>query len=387
MKIAVIAPSQIPARRANTMQVMKMTQALQQIGHAVQVVSPGKKPEIGWDELKRHYGLKEEFPIIWLAASSSFRRYDFSLRAVAWARRQGAEIIYTRLPQAAALASWKGIPTILESHDLPQGRLGPWMFLRFLKGRGAKRLVVITQALGKDLHERWGAPSGLPFTLTAPDGVDLERYADLPTALEARRSLSRGARSDSILSHLSEATFTAGYTGHLYPGRGIELIVELAEKRSNMTFLVAGGEQHEVARLQAELANNKINNLLLAGFIPNAELPLYQAACDVLLMPYQPRVAASSGGDIARYLSPMKLFEYMACERPIISSDLPVLQEILTSQNAILLPTGDTRAWWEALDDLKHNLHLGQRLASQARQDVDRYTWETRASKIMENIP
>ncbi len=118
--------------------------------------------------------------------------------------------------------------------------------------------------------------------------------------------------------------------------------------------------------------------------MPNAELPLYQAACDVLLMPYQQKVAASSGGDIARYLSPMKLFEYLACQRPIVSSDLAVLQEVLNPQNAILAPADDPAAWERAIQSLRSDPELRNRLASQARQDAQRYTWETRARRILE---
>ena len=120
--------------------------------------------------------------------------------------------------------------------------------------------------------------------------------------------------------------------------------------------------------------------------MPNADLPLYQAACDVLLMPYQRRVAASSGGDIALYLSPMKLFEYLACGRPIISSDLPVLQEVLNPQNAILVAPEDQNAWEKALRELKTSPGLGERLGGQARCDAARYTWEIRARRIFAGL-
>ena len=40
MRIAVIAPTEIPARRANTIQVTKMTQAFTTLGHTTLLVSP-----------------------------------------------------------------------------------------------------------------------------------------------------------------------------------------------------------------------------------------------------------------------------------------------------------------------------------------------------------
>jgi glycosyltransferase involved in cell wall biosynthesis len=120
--------------------------------------------------------------------------------------------------------------------------------------------------------------------------------------------------------------------------------------------------------------------------VPNAELPRYQAACDVLLMPYQRHVAASSGGDIARYLSPMKLFENMACGRPILSSDLPVLQEVLNPENALLLPADDLDAWVAALQELAASPETRLRFSAQARRDVTAYSWDRRAARILEGI-
>ena len=393
MKIAIIAPTEIPARRANTLQVMKMAQAFLKSGHTMLMLVPKTRPGPApqWDELARHYGLHQEhpFPIEWLPANQRLRRYDFSLRAVNRARRWEADLIYTRLPQAAALAAALGSGTILETHDLPQGLLGPWLFRCFLKSRSARRLVVITHALAHDLARNLGAPESPPFTIIAPDGVDLERYTDLPAPREARLRLGQ---ANALLHPIPIDNFTAGYTGHLYPGRGSALLLDLAQRLPTITFLIAGGEPQDVARLQAQANALALDNLILPGFVPNADLPLYQAACDALLMPYQEQVAASSGGDIARYLSPMKLFEYLACQRAIISSDLPVLREVLNESNALLLPPAEIDAWAETLKRLESETAGATvpvtcaRLAAQARQDAAQYTWESRAVRILEGL-
>ncbi len=384
VKIAVVAPTHIPARRANTVQVMKMTQALVTTGHSPRLAVPGKSRASMapcWDELARHYGLQRQFPLDWLPASPRFRRYDYALRSIHWARGWGADLLYTRLPQAAAMASFLGMAAILEVHDYPRGAIGPILFRGFLRGSGARKLVVITRSLVNDLDQNFGLP-GTPFTIVVPDGVDLERYADLPTPMKARRSI---VEAQPALP-LPPERFTAGYTGHLYPGRGTGLLLEIAARLPEITFLLVGGEPQDVARLRAESVSEDLENVLLTGFVPNLELPRYQAACDVLLMPYQRRVAASSGGDISRYLSPMKLFEYLACGRPILSSDLPVLREILTSENALLLPPDDVSAWVTALQDLQRSPERRAAMGSAALSDAGRYTWEDRASRILDGV-
>jgi glycosyltransferase involved in cell wall biosynthesis len=386
MRVAMIAPSHIPARRANTIQVMKMAQAIASLGHEVRLVSPvagssGADRSISWEELSRHYGLKTHFGVEWLPVFSFMRRYDFGYRSVTWARRWGAEIIYTRLPQTAAIASQVGIPTILEAHDIPHGTLGPVMFKAFLRGHGARRLVVITRSLKEDLVQRLGAPSDPQFAVIEPDGVDLSRYADLPEIDLARRTIQ-----EKLNQNLEGARFVAGYTGHFYPGRGVELVLEIAQRLPEMLFLLVGGEPQDVLRLQEQIRLSGLMNVILSGFVPNADLPFYQAACDALLMPYQKQVAASSGGDIARYLSPMKLFEYMACGRAILSSDLPVLQEILKTDFALLLPSADVTRWVGALQELDSDPHMRSELGQRARAAAKRYTWEARAQRILEGL-
>lgn len=416
MKIAIIAPTAIPSRRANSIQTMKMAQALANLGHDVQVAAPSSRSDVSeglpasaqvsdtgdsasaWQSLAQHYGLVPNpqsvapgFAISWFLTNPHLRRYDFSVQSVRWARRWQADLLYTRLPQAAALASQIGLPTILESHDLPQGRAGPWFFRLFLKGSGALRLVAITHALADDLQRLFAAPpiaaGGSPEsldTIVAPDGVDLSRYTDLPTPEEARRELQAVIRSSQPTTRqFSLERFTVGYTGHLYAGRGLETILTLANRLPEINYLLVGGEPGEVEQLSVKVASFHLANVFITGFVPNAELPLYQAACEALLMPYQKQVAASSGGDISRYLSPMKVFEYLACGRVILSSALPVLSEVLTPQNAIMLPPDDLEAWVSALQTLQRDPGQRKRLAEQAQIDAQLYSWEARARRIL----
>jgi len=393
MKIGIIAPTTIPARRANTLQIMKMTQAFVELGHDVRLAVPdvSRNQDVGernWINIAHHYGLSQEFLIDWLPSRTKLRRYDYAWSAVRWARGWQAEIIYTRLPQAAALAANQGLGTILEIHDFPQGFFGPRLFKRFLHGKGALRLIVISKILKKDLRDEFGPQVKQPFTKIIPDGVDLIRYADLPDPIDSRGELIPKIQGtiDKYHTQFFPDRFTAGYTGHLYPGRGINVILAIAEQFPEMNFLIVGGEPKDVDDFRRTASERRLQNVTFTGFIANAELPMYQAACDVLLMPYQRIVAASSGGDIARYLSPMKLFEYLACGRAICSSDLPVLREVLSEDIAILLPPEDIESWVIALRELRDNPMRRNDLATKAQQAAGLYSWDSRVKKILEGI-
>jgi glycosyltransferase involved in cell wall biosynthesis len=386
MKIAVVAPTQMPSRRANTIQVAKMTQAFSKLGHEVILIypSPGIRRsslqgESEWNDFAIHYGLRTPFPVMAVPANPVLRRYDYAARAVRKARLWGAELVFTRLPQCAALASRRNLPTIYEIHDRPHRWAATRLLRIFLSAPKSLKLVVITHALANVILQDFSTEKVSSKLIVAPDGVDMARYRELRSPEQAREQLRQ-------IGLILPDRFTVGYSGHLYSGRGIDLLLEVAGELTDCNFLITGGEPHHVSRYQRLVESKRLANVFLTGFVPNQELPLYQASCEALAMPYQNEVAASSGGDIGSYLSPMKAFEYMACGRVILSSDLPVFHEILNNNNAMLLPLDDPTAWIRAIQRIREDPVLAQRLGEQARQDVSQYSWEKRAVYILQGI-
>ena len=84
----------------------------------------------------------------------------------------------------------------------------------------------------------------------------------------------------------------------------------------------------------------------------------------------------------------MKMFEYMSSNNPIISSDLPVLREVLThNYNCLLCTPDNTDDWLFALDRICNDTSLAQTLSQNAFNDYDtKYTWKKRASTIVNNF-
>jgi len=82
----------------------------------------------------------------------------------------------------------------------------------------------------------------------------------------------------------------------------------------------------------------------------------------------------------------MKMFEYMAAERAIITSDLPVIREVLNESNAVFCPPDDVDAWQVALEGLLSHQPRRLMFAKQARLAVENYTWIGRARKIMDGF-
>ncbi len=376
MKLAYLTTSTIPSTAANSIQVMKVCQSLAQVGHAVRLIALGLPGQThpAWAELAEYYGLSYPFDIEWLACPPRWKRYDFAWKSVRAAHAWGAQAVYTRVPQAAWLSLWFKNPTLLELHDRPSGRFGPWIMRRILNRHGKKRFLFITRALQTAYEEQFQLSFTPGEALVVPDGVDLERYQEQPEPEEARRRLNL------------PNGLTAMTSGHLYNGRGAPLFLELARRFPNVNFVWVGGRAEDAAYWQHQAQSGKLVNLRFTGFIANAQMPLYQAAADLLLMPYEHNISGSSGGNISSIYSPLKMFEYMAAGRAILSSDLPVLREVLNENNAVLCPAEDADAWAAALQTLIDSPAQRQKLAAQACQDAKQYSWQVRAQKSLENF-
>lgn len=376
MKIIAISGSEIPSIVANSIQTMKAVHALALLGHDVTLIVPmgvEQHYQSEWSELSQLYGLKKEFVIEFLP-SASRRLFFFS--AIRRAKKLSPDLIYVWPLQSAVLGLFLNLPVILEMHDLPTGRIGPLWFRYFRDSKGTKRITSITKALKQSLVQQYGEQLNDIETVIAPNGVELERFKNLPDKTTARWQAGLPEKKTVIC------------TGHLYAGRGVDLFIKLAQAfvDKDVQFVWVGGNESEISWWQKKAES--VSNVIFTGFIPNNDLPLYQAAADILLMPYEKNIGISSGkGHSSQVSSPMKMFEYLASGRPIISSDFPVFHEVLNSGNAVFCPAEQVDAWEKAITDLLNDPDRQQKLSDQALLDAEKYTWTERAKKILTNFP
>jgi glycosyltransferase involved in cell wall biosynthesis len=131
-----------------------------------------------------------------------------------------------------------------------------------------------------------------------------------------------------------------------------------------------------------------LDNLIFHGFVSPSEAEVLRNRFDILLAPYQQQVSVKGGGNSVDWMSPLKVFEYMAARKPIICSDLPVLREILDhEQNALLCRADDVGAWEKCMIRLRDQVSLRNRLATNAYRDLmTYYTWNHRAGKILKSL-
>jgi hypothetical protein len=377
MRLHYISPSTLPSRSANSVHVALQCEALAKTGAAVRLYAKRSMRDSSHlaSALRDAYGIDPTGLDLVSYFSAGSRAISIRIAALALrslARRPLEAVVSRNLYASYMLSVVQKRRLIFETHQLeygPRKRLQ-----RAIMTRPWVTTVAISNALVACLGEHHQVAPSHPIVLhdAAPDGiVPLAEHDRRPTLL---------ALSSRASGHWDAV---CGYFGHLYPGRGVEIIEAMAAQRPRVLFLVYGGTEADiVSRRRMAQANVEY-----AGHVPHPVARRLMQAVDVLLMPYQEHVSIGvEAHDTARWMSPMKMFEYLAAGVPIISSDLPALTEVLTDgENCVLVPAAEPLAWIAALDRLVVDRDLGRKIGRRAHSDYrERYTWSRRARAIID---
>jgi glycosyltransferase involved in cell wall biosynthesis len=372
MKIAYIAGGKIPSQSANSIQVMKMCEAISSLGHNLTLFIRNLRYENKPNEdIRAFYNVKEAFNIERTLFEGIVAHSISSSFAI---RLKSYEICYTRSVSAAFATSYLGIPTVFEIHRPFESAFGAMIAPHILNSP-----KVITVAISHSLreycieHYRVSNPQRI---IAVHDGVDLDAFCPLPPKEEIRRDLGIPQDKKVIC-----------YAGSLYKGRGVETLISAARSlRGDMMLLIVGGRREDLVRLVGR-AGNPPGNVRIEGYVPHGVVPKYLKAADVLVMPYERGAQDVRGSLIAEFMSPLKMFEYMASGTPIVSSDLKVIREVLRDgENAVLFRAGDGKAMLDAIMLLATDSALASRIGEKAMADARGYTWQERARSILGKV-
>jgi glycosyltransferase involved in cell wall biosynthesis len=366
MHIVYLSPSTIPSKRANSIHVMKMCEAFSLQGCDVTLFAQGEnKPYL--DDYNA-YGVKNNFTIIKhnLLPFGRFATIIQGFISVIKCWKLSPDLIYSRHTYSSFFASFLNIPLIHEDHQLPPP-LHKYLLRRVFKAN-IRKVVLISESLKNDYKVEFKLKDILLFV--AHDGAS---------------EISNQVHDKYRLKINISGKTNVGYIGQLYPGKGIEIIAQIANLNSNCVFHVVGGSDYYI-----NYWKNKIQsvNVIFHGYIDHGEVAALFNDLDILLAPYQEKCFAGGKYNISKWMSPLKIFEYMAAKKPIICSDLPVLREILKDKhNALLVPASVPEYWSNALQFIINNPDDSKKLAKNAYVDYsENYSWNTRAKSIISSV-
>lgn len=133
------------------------------------------------------------------------------------------------------------------------------------------------------------------------------------------------------------------YAGRVDEVAGAEIILETAKllrAEKSIKFMIVGEGNPKMLN---DLS--KCDNVILAGRVPRESIPKYLAAADCVLVPF-PDTVASHG------ISPLKLFEALAMEKPVVASAISGITEVAYQDPNIVLVSNDPKHWASAVKKL-----------------------------------
>ncbi len=382
MRIAYCTNVRLPSERAHGHQVAHVCRALWQLGHEVEVFAPFREnviPQDFWEyehlsrDIKLTYvGETDYIKKSWWPGWFKLRSMNESLRSALpdLLNDHEPDIVYTRSPALLPALLKAGYPVVLELHQLP--RFARHLFVE--ECNQCARVACLTSPMRDELL-KWGVHK--EKLMVEGDAVDLDRFENLPGQAKARSKWN-----------VKTERMVVGYVGRLTTlgqEKGVATMLEaLAQLKPKNRFfgLVVGGPEEDKLRYvkSAKKLGLTDDDVLFTGEIPAADVPNALSACDVLAMPFP---------DLPHYrthMSPLKMFEYMAADRPLVTSDLPTVRDVLSEKTAVFHKPGSAKSFAEALEWVATHPEEAKIRSAAAAALVKRHTWQERMARILDGV-
>lgn len=368
MKLIYIANSRIPTEKAHGIQIMKMCEAFSDAGVNVELVLPMRLNYIKESPFI-FYGTKHNFkihrlPCIDLVGCGKLgfyiQSFSFAIASFFYILKKNADFIYSRDELPLYFLSFFKKNIFWEIHT-PK-----WNFVSRRVLKVSKGIISITHGL-KNFYMQNGVKAEIIFV--APDGVDLKQF-DINMGKDKIRENLELAKNKKIVM----------YAGHLYDWKGVQVLADASlGLPSDVAVVFLGGTDIDIASFREKNKDKK--NIFILGRKSHSDVSYYLKSANVLVLPNSAKSEISE-----KYTSPMKLFEYMASGIPIVASDLPSIREVLSNNNAILVRPDDPKDLADGICiGLKDSILSGN-IGSKSLADAVKYTWESRASNILDFI-
>lgn len=202
-----------------------------------------------------------------------------------------------------------------------------------------------------------------PRTHYVPNGVDFDLYAD---------AISAGSSEPADLQSIPHPRI--GYIGHIKRHIDLELLLKISEARPDWAVVLVGPVREDHAQIRPSLERLRgQSNVHFLGGKAASDLPFYAIGFDAAIMPYMVT-------PYTRYIYPMKMHEYLAAGKPVVSTDLENIREF-----ADVVSFADSSDEW--INEIARELHGDSESRRRDRMEVARVNqWSERVRVIHEVI-
>ena len=365
MRIAYLFNSSTPSSNPSSIQVVNTCSALVALSHRVKLIVPNTGQKV---RLQKFYGINKSPKLIKLKYFNKFPLgiyyYLFSLFSIAYAMFDKTELYITRNIFNLILLNILKKRVIIEiHHDLHnEGRIVKFLckLINVFNKKNIVKIIAITHAVKKHLVKNFNIDSKKIDVISSASSLKFK------------------------FNNLKKKKFyNIGYFGSLDSSKGTNFIIKLARQDKLNKYSIYGGSQYDVSRLKKK---GIPNNLKINQSVHYGRLKPIISKMDILLMPSNTKKIRSIGniGNIVKFTSPLKLFDYLASGKLIITSNVSVFKEILLDQkNCLVVNNFNTANWIKIINKVKFETSKINNIKRNAFKLSKKYTYLKRAEKIL----
>ncbi len=360
MKITYIAETSLTNRSAYTHHVLKMCDAFSKKGN-VELIIPSVKKKFNFQKIKKNFLLKTKKKlkirsILKTDIINFLNRFLFGFKVANYLRNVKSEIIISRsLISSFFLCVFK-VNHHLEIHNELKGLTKFLLInLNYINSKYLIRIILISKSLSK----KFGSIKKEKL-LILHDAVDLKDFGYKVKNTKTIKSVT--------------------YVGSFYRGKGVELILKLASKFNKITFNIYGDSLGNTYK--------KLKNVKLHGYVHYNKVPRILVNSDILILPSANlQFGRAKNINITNYNSPLKMFDYLAAGKIIMSSKRDGICEVLKhNYNSIIVNKYDLVSWSNALSSVIKKKYNLSKLRKNSLKTSKIYTWDNRIIKILNTL-
>ncbi|HYE89658.1 MAG TPA: glycosyltransferase family 4 protein [Terriglobales bacterium] len=222
--------------------------------------------------------------------------------------------------------------------------------------------------------------AGLRDALVARLGLGPGRVTVVGNGANVRRLVPEDAGASRQALGLDPNAPVVGFVGTFFPYQGVTTLLAAAPaiRRAcpGVRFLIVGDGPARDGWLASARARGVIDACVFPGQVPHAAVGRWINAMDVAVAPF-----TAGRGET----SPLKVFDYLACARPVVVSAIPaVVDDARASGGCVEVPPDDPRALAGTVLELLHDPERRRRLGEAGRAWVVRErSWEAVAARVL----
>lgn len=370
-------------KTGDSIHVRELASHLAELGNEIILITADidEKSDLAWS--KKIPNLK----LFFNKTEKKFRNISTLVYCKKIAIKFNVDIIYERRSSpkvGVSLGKLLKIPVIIEVNGLPEleaemyngakkKKSFDWSIKNSISSqfyKFADGIIAVTLGIKREIIQKYGVESNKIFVIQ--NGANLSLFKPMAQNL-CRNKLGLNQNDKYIC-----------YVGNLAPWQGVEYLIKAAplilEKENKINFIIIGDGILGNDLRRAVKNSNFFDKFLFTGKVPYEKVPGYINSSDVCVAPFIRARNERIG------LSPLKIYEYLACGKPVVASDIEGVGSFLReTKSGIAVEPENHEKLADGLIELLQKENMAKEMGRNGREIViKKHGWDNVAKQVME---